>query len=109
MKYNSLNISWFEIFIYLVKLFITKTFGSKTERKINPETGDDDPNGFPIESSRDIALMTWAYIFHGMNSDKGGFDRTFLLDQIWYEKASPELQKERAEFEAADQYMLNNM
>jgi hypothetical protein len=94
---------------YLAKLWLTKKFGNTKTRKINPETGEDDPNGYPVESERDIAAMEWAYATQGLTADKPGYDKDFVNDRIWYELATPEEQDERARFEMADDQMYRNM
>jgi hypothetical protein len=100
MKYNSLNISVFEIAAYVVKLFLTKTFGS-TKYVEYPEYS-------MSLSPRGEAAFMWAHIFHGLGTVNGDFDRNLLLDQIWYGKASEELMEERACWEEAEARIYGN-
>lgn len=102
MMYCGKRISGWMRFMYLVRLWITKTFGDNRTRYENPETGEDDPNGIPFESKRDIAAMEWAYAMHRfMSNETTGYDRDFVNDRIWYELATLEEQDARAKFEAA--------
>lgn len=84
---------------HLIRLWLTKKFGSNVPRRINPETGEDDPSGVWIESDKDAAARELYYCIH----EKG-----FLRDQIWWTLATPEEAEQRILMEAADEYMRRN-
>jgi hypothetical protein len=94
MKYCGKNITRLDMAKFIAKLWATKTFGSRESYKINPETGERDPDGVLRESARHIARCAWARIF----------DKDLIIDQIWYEKASEEEQEARVRCEMADEH-----
>ena len=107
MKYCGREITATMRASWIAKTWIAKTFGSTKAHRINPDTGEEDPNGITCESDRDIAAMSWVYAMHGLCSDDGdGYDRDFVNDRIWYEIATPEEQDLRARMEDANDYML---
>lgn len=91
---------------YLMRLWLTSVFGNKYPTRINPETGELDPDGILVESERDTASQELYYCMHGLCSDTtAGYDKDFLNDRIWWSLATPEEQDSRIRMEIADEYM----
>lgn len=95
---------------YLIHLWFVKTFGNAESRRINPETGENDPNGVWVESDRDCAAQELYYCMHGSCADETGhYDKDFLNDRIWWNLATPEESNQRCLMETADEDMRRNM
>ena len=84
---------------FLARLWLTKTFGNKHSRYIDPDTGEEVLNGVPVESQHDMAACLWSYIWHGQ-TDR--YDKDLVTEQVWYDKASNADIELQAQMEDAD-------